>query len=186
MNMRPQPTRIDDIKTMRSTVLGEMHGGQMKMEERHPILKGMTRLAISANVVGMAFLFVSFRIMDRFPPHEMPLMNALGWYFFFGVVYGLFAQMLLSFGRYTENNAIARALTHNRRYEWHSHYDPKALKEEDLKKVAAPPPAPKGPRQPQQTAVGAGAKCFTYSGVFSLFGYFSCGLGLYMFFTTMF
>jgi len=167
--------RPEDIATLRGSVLGEMHRGQVYIEETHTALKKMVRLAIVCNLTCWIALWTAFRVKNLFPPHDAPFMSAIGWYFFFGAVYGGFGQMAFSFGRYAERTAVTQALTRNRSYEWHSRYDTANMNEEDLKKIAV-----SGQKRPDDIPPPAapGKKRFFYAMLFQMCAFISCVLGI--------
>lgn len=179
--------RTEDLAHIRGTVLGEVRAGEMRIEEKHPVLKKMVRISIFSNLACIVMLMGVFRILDLLPPHDEPFLPALSWYFFFGMVYGIFAQTLYVLGRQAEHAAIKNATTQNRRYEWHTRYDTKNMTEEDLKKIANDPAAEqKQPgRHEQSTAVGVGSKSYFYSGIFALLALGTCTHGIYTFFVNL-
>jgi hypothetical protein len=104
-------------------------------------------------------------------------MNAVGWYFFFGGIYGLFSMMFFKVACHTEQQAITKALTQNRRYEWHSRYDTKNMTQEELAKAPALAQKHQAPE-----AVGAGANYFRITGFLALTGIAAFILGVWAFF----
>lgn len=182
--MNQNRMRPEDIATMRSSVLGEMRQGAMPMEDRHPFLRKLVRAAVMINLICGVGLWLSFTIKNMFPPHDKPFLWAIGSYFFFGAMYGAFGQMLFSFARYTEQTAIARALTPNRSYAWHGRYDTANIGDEELKKTL--PQQPRGQPVKRSSAVGAGRKSFFYASLFALCGIGTCLYGLYTYLSTLF
>jgi hypothetical protein len=178
------PQSQHSMTTMRGSVLGEMHQGQVATEERHPGLKAMVRFSVVSNVLCLGFLWLLFALQTIFPPHDAAFKWAIGSYFFFGIMYGVFAQFIFTFAKHTEQQAIVRAVTHNRSYEWHSHQDPKKLAQTDLKQMSAAVRPQQHRGQPM--AVGAGSKGFKYCTLFVVCGIGICLYGIYVFFTTMF
>lgn len=189
MERHPQisrPPTSQDVNPTRHTVLGEMHRGKVRIDETHPFLKKMVRLSMFGNVLCLFLLWLSLRIKSLIPPHDAPIMTAIGWYFFFGAMYGVFAQSLFSFARFTEVEAVIKQMTPNRRYEFHSHYDTAGMTEADLKKPVGP--AEKNPhtgRHERSAAVGAGGKSYFYAGMFVLWALGCAAWGIESFFATL-
>lgn len=178
MEMNPTPQkRPDNIASMRGSVLGQMHQGEMQTHLSHPLLKAFVKMAVSINVASWLILFSMFRLQNLFPPHDAPFMSAIGWYFFFGTIYGAFSMLFFKFAKFIEHQAVSQALTHNRRYEWHSQYDTKNITDEDLKKM---PEAQK--KLTASQAVGAGANYFRITGFLALAGVATWFMGLWAFF----
>jgi hypothetical protein len=181
------PQRPPEIAGMKHTVLGEMHGGKLQVDESHRGLKKMVRLAIVVNLMCLFGLWLGFRVKSLFPPHDAPFMNAFGWYFFFGAMYGAIGHSFYSYGRFKEVEAVIKAVTPNRRYEWHSRYDTANMKDEDLKKVAdGPGKAPASGRHEQSAAKGVGGKSYFYAGIFVLWAFIICAHGIYGVVQTLF
>lgn len=178
MQMHPSPpNRPDSASAMRGSTLGQMHYGQVKTHVSHPVLKAFIKTSIGLNALGWLVLFGMFRIQDMFPPHEAPFMSAIGWYFFFGGVYGLFSMMFFKFANYTEQQAITKALTQDRRYEWHSKYDTKSVTKENLAK------APEVKKQiAASEALSAGSNYFRITGFLALASAVTWLLGVWSFF----
>lgn len=177
LNKAPQKDHIEDMQSMRGSVLGQMRYGEMQTHVSHPAQKFLVKLTIIINVASWVGLWSMFRLQDLFPPHEAPFMSAIGWYFFFGLVYGLLALLFFRFACFVEKQAVTQALTHNRRYEWHSHYDTKNMSAEELKKI------PEAQKQQQAAPpVGAGSGYYKITGFLVMAGLATWALGLWAFF----
>lgn len=152
--MSKQNPNINNLSTYRRTALSELHQGDMEIDAPHPVLKFLLKSAFVLNGGGLFMLWLFFRFLDFFPPHDMPFLPAFAWYFFFGGIYALFAFFSMRFSLYVERVAIQRSLTHNRRYEWHK-LQPGEMSAEELRKI---------PRQAERSnvpvAVGAGGRYF--------------------------
>ena len=168
---KPNP-KISDLATYRSTSLSQMHQGELEVETAHPILRFMLKSSFVLNIGGLILLWVFFRFLDMFPPHDMPFLPAFAWYFFFGTMYGLFAYFSFRFAKGVEKAAIQRSLTHNRRYEWHALHD-KNMTKAELNKV----PKPAQQVKPSE-AIGAGAKYFRMTAFLILASLFTFYLGV--------
>lgn len=160
MNPNPLPTRnrVDDMQALRGSTLGQLRYGELPEQVQHPVMKFFVKMSFVTNIGGFAVLFIMFRFINLFPPSDAPFMNAIGFYFFFGFIYAVFAFMVFNFAKFTEHQAVSRSLSTNRRYEWHSHYNTD-LSEEELKKMPqVHHPAAGQVVQPE--SVGAGKKYF--------------------------
>ena len=178
MQMNPTPQkRPDNIASMRGSVLGQMHQGEMQTHLSHPVLRFFIRSGFTLNITSLSILWIIFALMSIFPPHEAAFKWAIGSYFMFGIVYGVFASFFFKFAKHVEHQAVSQALTHNRRYEWHSQYDTKNMTEEDLKKM---PEAQK--QMTASQAINAGANYFRITGFLALAGLIIWVMGLWAFF----
>lgn len=170
--MNWQNPKINDLATYRKTALSEMHQGEMEIETAHPVLKFLLKSSFVLNIGGLVTLWVLFRFMNMFPPHDMPFLPAFAWYFFFGLIYAVFALFSFRFARHVEKTAIQRSLTHNRRYEWHALHD-KNMRAEEMKKM----PKAQQPVRPID-AIGAGTRYFRVTFLLILASLVTCYLGV--------
>lgn len=170
------------MQAVRGSVLGQMHYGNLHLAPEREGHKFFVKFCWIVNVTGVAGLFLTFRFLDMFPPHEQPFMSAVAWYFIFGFGYSMIALLVLKVGMAVENNAVQKAVSNNRRYEWHSHYDTSKMSEEDLKKMA-------NVKKPQQETnappVDIAKKYLQATTLLCLASLFTCGLGVYAFCTTV-
>lgn len=178
MKMNPSPQRRpDNISAMRGSTLGQMHQGEMQTHLSHPVLRGFIKLGLTLNIGSFGVLWLLFALKNLFPPHEASFKWAIGSFFIFGAIYGLFSMFFFRFAKFVEHQAVSRALTHNRRYEWHTQYDTKNMTEADLKKI----PDAQKKLTPAQ-AIGAGANFFRVTGFLALAAVATWGMGLWAFF----
>ena len=174
--VKPSPDlRVTDMQAMRGSVLGQVHYGNLDLAPAHDGMRFLVKMAWMSNLGGLVGLWLTFRFLNLFPPHDLPFMSALGWFFFFGLLYGLFAVFALRFALYVENEAINKTVAQNRRYTWHSHYDTDNITEDELKKVVN---IPKKSTVPEQ-AVEPGKKYFKLTSLLSLAALVTCAIGIY-------
>ena len=179
MNMKPSPQKRPTSSTdaMRGSTLGQVRYGELQTHVRHPVLRFLVKTTFVVNIGSLVILWALFALKSLFPPHDAAFKWAIGAYFMFGIVYGIFSFFFFKFAKFVEHQMVSRALTHNRRYEWHTHYDTNNITEADLKKV---PEAQK--RVTASEAVGAGANYFRITGFLALAGIFTGFLGWWSFF----
>lgn len=173
--MNNQNPKINDLSTYRRTTLSELHQGEMEIDAPHPLLRFFLKSAFILNGGGLFLLWLFFRFLDFFPPHDMPFLPAFAWYFFFGGVYAVFAFFSFRFSVYVERAAIQRSLTHNRRYEWHK-LQAAEMSEEELNKMPRTVDRPKA-----VSAVGAGSRYFRMTAFLILASLLTCFLGVLAF-----
>lgn len=171
---KPPPKAPSDVNALRGTTLGQMHYGEMQTHAAHPALRKFIRFSLVTNVLCFIILLLLFTLKTLFPPYEASFKWAIGSYFIFGAVYAVFSAFFFKFARFVEDNAIRKAITHNRRYEWHSTYDTKNMTDEDLKKK---PEAVQATTASQ--AVNAGANYFRLTGFLALASLVTCGIGIW-------
>ncbi len=178
MQMTPSPQRTpDNTNAMRGSTLGQMHQGEHQVHLAHPGLTFFLKVVLFLNIFSFLVLWGLFALKNLFPPYEADFKWAIGAYFIFGVVYYAFAQFFFRFAKFVEKQAVSRALTQNRRYQWHSQYDTSRMTEEDLKKV------PEAHKQPTASeALNAGSNFFRITGFLGLASLITWMLGLWAFF----
>jgi hypothetical protein len=182
MNQIYSPQKKDiDAQTARSSPMSEIRYGGLEVKKPHPVLSFFLKLSGGLNAFGWGGLWTMFRIKDLFPPHDAPFMDAIGWYFVFGGICCGIAAFVFNYARMVEAQAIVKALTHNRRYEWHSSYDTGNVSENDLKKV---PEARMNIGA--AAAVGAGRNFFMATGILVSAGLFIFLVGARMIIVTLF
>jgi hypothetical protein len=175
-----QQTKPDNISALRKTALGEVRYGEIQTGITHTALQFFLKVVFVLNVGSWLGLWSLFRLKSLFPPHDAPFMTAVGWYFFFGGLFAVFAFFSFKFARFIEHQAVTQALAQNRRYEWHTRYDTKNMSEEELKKI---PEAQKN--KPAGPAVDPGGNYFRLSTLLIVAAFAAWGFGAFVFFADL-
>lgn len=172
----PHATRPDNMQAMRGSALGQMHQGELQTHIKHPFHRFLIKTNSVLNIISIGLLWALFAVDKLFPPHDAAFKWAIGAYFFFGLIYGVFSLFIFKFALFVENQAVVRAMTHNRSYEWHSQYDTQNITQEELKKL----PQAQQRLTPNQ-AINAGKNFFNISKLLALSGIATFILGWYTF-----
>jgi hypothetical protein len=156
-----------------------MRFGGVNAEIAHPVLNGMVKLIFAVNIAGILILWGSFRLLSVFTNIDQPYFSALVWFFIFGLIYAFFALLFFGLAKLIERQKVGQALTHNRRYEWHSSYNTD-LTEAEMNKI---PETQVKPAESQ--AVNAGLRYFRIAKLLVFCSLVTCVLGFYTFYDTM-
>ena len=168
----------EEIVTLRDSVLGEMHQGQMYTETEYTLIDKIVRAAFYINIGAAILVWSLYAVVRMLEPTERSILWALMWFFVFGLIYGMFALLLLTYARFTERKEIIEALTPNRRYEWHQSYK-QAISEEQMREEARD--ASRAPPIP----AGIGRSYLRHTVFLVLCSMVCCVLGLVYFWKTM-
>ena len=180
--MEIHKTDAEKIVSLKASVLGELHEGQMLLEDKHPFIKKMLKAAFVINAGTALFVWGLFGYVRMFDAAHRAFFVPLMFFFVFGIIYGGLAVLVYIYARHVERQAILVALTPNRRYEWHSQYDPQGMTREELAKPLEGRPAHE--RQPPP-ASGAGLAYYRHSIMLVLCSMGCCGLGVLFFWKIM-
>ncbi|MDD9901403.1 MAG: hypothetical protein OXT65_10520, partial [Alphaproteobacteria bacterium] len=142
-----------DIQGQRGSPMGQMRYGAMDARKPHPAQMFFIKAFLALNFGTLFLLWVAYRMMDLFPPHEKPIMTLIGGFFFMGGIIAIIGAFVHKYAAFIETQAVTKALTQKASYEWHSNYSTEDVDEEELKKVAKK-------RQEVVVPVDAGGKYF--------------------------